>query len=237
MERTRTLPYPCHEPVDWPGRDGTTDETAGSNPLSDGSWMRGKFASRKWFRVSGPRLFDSRRLHQFSRLIQAAVLLLASVARAEDPSFVVRPLVGVGVSGSDSGLGVAAQLGVRLSSLLLRGTLDLGGSTGRRGYIAGTLRGDWLYPITETTALIAGIGIGGLSYGFIFDDPTAHLAVLTPEIGALLPTPSPSRRPSGRRGGQGTDCDSSGLAACIDVAMRPRVQALRNVGTRRDQLG
>jgi len=115
-----------------------------------------------------------------------AVLLLASVARAEDPSFVVRPLVGVGVSGSDSGLGVGAQLGVRLSSLLLRGTLDLGGSTGRRGYIAGTLRGDWLYPITETTALIAGIGIGGLSYGFIFDDPTAHLAVLTPEIGALL---------------------------------------------------
>jgi hypothetical protein len=114
-----------------------------------------------------------------------AVLLLASAARAEDPSLVVRPLVGISLSASDSGLGLGVQLGVRLSSVLLRGTLDFGGSTGRRGYIAETLRGDWLYPITQTTALIAGIGIGNLAYGFIFDDPVAYLAVLTPEIGVL----------------------------------------------------
>jgi len=113
------------------------------------------------------------------------VLLIASAARAEDPSMVVRPLVGIGVSASDSGVGLGAQLGVRLSSLLLRGTLDYGPSTGPRGYGAATLRGDWLFPVTETTAVIAGMGVGSLTYGFIFDDPTAHLEVLTPEIGVL----------------------------------------------------
>jgi hypothetical protein len=114
-----------------------------------------------------------------------AVLLLASAARAEDPPLVVRPLVGIGVSASDSGFGLGAQLGVRLSSLLLRGTMDFGPSTGPRGYIAATLRGDWLFPITEATALIAGTGIGNLAYGFVFDDPVAYLTVLAPEIGVL----------------------------------------------------
>ena len=114
-----------------------------------------------------------------------AALLLASAARADDAPLVVRQLVGISVSASDSGVGFGAQLGVRLSSVLLRGTLDFGPSTGRRGYGAATLRGDWLYPITDTTAVVAGIGIGELAYGFIFDDPVAYSTVLTPEIGVL----------------------------------------------------
>jgi hypothetical protein len=98
----------------------------------------------------------------------------------------VRQLAGIGVSASDSGIGLGAQLGVRLSSLLLRLTLDLGPSTGPRGYVAGTVRGDWLHPMNEDMALMAGIGIGGLVYGFIFDDPAANVTVLTPEVGVLF---------------------------------------------------
>jgi hypothetical protein len=48
-----------------PGPGGTRKEAAGSRFINRCSRMRGKFASRKGFRVSGPRLFDSRRLHQF----------------------------------------------------------------------------------------------------------------------------------------------------------------------------
>jgi hypothetical protein len=114
------------------------------------------------------------------------VLLLASGARAEDPQLVVRQLAGISVSASDSGIGLGAQLGIRVSLLLLRLTLDLGGGSGRRGYFAGTVRGDWLHPITEDTALFAGIGVGGLTYGFIFDSPAATVTVLTPGIGVLL---------------------------------------------------
>jgi len=114
------------------------------------------------------------------------VLLLASGARAEEPQLVVRQLVGISFSASDSGIGLGAQLGVRLSSLLLRVTFDVGGGTGPRGYFAGTVRGDWLHPITEDAALVAGIGIGGLGYGFIFDDPAADVAVLTPGVGVLF---------------------------------------------------
>jgi hypothetical protein len=38
----------------------------------------------------------------------------------------------------------------------------------------------------RSTALFAGIGVGALAYGFIFDDPSANLTVLTPEIGVLI---------------------------------------------------
>lgn len=117
----------------------------------------------------------------------ALLLLLASAARAEDPptGLIVRPLAGISISGSDSGFGLGAQLGVRLSSMLLRVTLDAGG-TGPRGYLAAMLRGDWLHAMTENTTLVAGIGFGGLGYGFIFDDPAGDVPVLTPAVGVLF---------------------------------------------------
>jgi hypothetical protein len=118
-----------------------------------------------------------------ARLVLAA-LLLASAVRAEDAPLVVRQLAGVSLSASDSGFGLGAQLGIRISSVLLRVTLDAGGG-GSRGYLASSLRGDWLHRIGEDTFLVAGIGIGGLAYGFIFDDPVGNVSVLTPEIGVL----------------------------------------------------
>jgi len=117
----------------------------------------------------------------------ALVLLIASAARAaEDQPVVVRHLLGLSVSGSDSGYGLGAQLGIRLSRVLLRVTLDVGGGTWRSDYLALTFRGDWLRPISEGSALVAGIGIGELSYGSIFDDPAKEVAVLTPEIAVLF---------------------------------------------------
>ena len=114
------------------------------------------------------------------------LMLLACGARAEEPSLVVRQLVGIGVSASDSGIGLGAQLGVRFSSLLTRVTLDLGGGAGPRGYFATTVRSDWVHPITEDAALVAGIGFGGVVYGFIFNDPSANVTVLTPGVGVLF---------------------------------------------------
>jgi hypothetical protein len=121
------------------------------------------------------------------RLTAGALLLVAVTARAEDKpaGLVARPLVGIGISVSDSGFGVGAQFGARLSAMLLRGTVDFGGE-GRKSYALATLRGDWLYPISDATALLAGIGIGELAYGFIVDDPSANLRVLMPAVGVLL---------------------------------------------------
>jgi hypothetical protein len=75
------------------------------------------------------------------RILFTALLLLATGARAEEAGTVVRPLLGISGSLSDSGAGVGAQLGIRLSSVLLRLTLDLGGGMTGRGYVAGTLPG------------------------------------------------------------------------------------------------
>ena len=93
------------------------------------------------------------------------MLVPALAASAEDESIVFRPLLGVSVSGSDSGQGLGAQVGMRLSSALLRGTLDFGGN-GSRGCASLSVRGDWLHPLRESTALVAGIGIASLGYGF-----------------------------------------------------------------------
>jgi hypothetical protein len=115
-----------------------------------------------------------------------AALLLGSAARADEPSLIVRQLAGVSLSVSDSGFGFGAQLGMRLSSFLIRATLDINAATTRRGYFVPTIRGDWLQPLSESVALVAGIGGGELTYGFILDSPTAHVGVLTPEIGVML---------------------------------------------------
>jgi hypothetical protein len=118
--------------------------------------------------------------------IAALLLLVVPVARAdEDGGLVVRQLFGISGSGSDAGFGLGAQLGIRLSPVLLRVTADVGGS-GRRAYAAVTFRGDWLHPFSEDAALVAGLGIGQLGYGFIFDNPTNTLTVLTPEVGVLF---------------------------------------------------
>jgi hypothetical protein len=54
------------------------------------------------------------------RLVATSLFLLAAAARAEEPDVVVRPLVGVSARLSDSGAGFGAQVGIRLSPLLLR---------------------------------------------------------------------------------------------------------------------
>ena len=51
-----------------PVRSGTRKETAGTEFARGCSRMRGKLASRKGFRASGQRLFDSRRLHFYQYL-------------------------------------------------------------------------------------------------------------------------------------------------------------------------
>jgi len=68
----------------------------------------------------------------------------------------------------------------------VRGTVDLRPSTGPRGYAAAVVRGDWLQPIGDDTALVAGAGLGGLTYGFVFDSPTAYTSVLAPAVGILF---------------------------------------------------
>jgi hypothetical protein len=90
-------------PVVW---GGTREEAAGSKCINGCSRMQGKFASRKGFRASGLRLFDSRRLHQFSRVNSAACMEL------------IHNLIH-GRSHSDSALVVFAY--VAASSLLYRG--------------------------------------------------------------------------------------------------------------------
>jgi hypothetical protein len=122
--------------------------------------------------------------------MRAAVLAfafaVATAVRADDDGVVVRQLVGLGASVSDSGTGVSAQLGIRISPVLLRVTLDLGGTSGR-GYLLATARAGWLFPVASgDVALLAGLGYGSLTYGFILDSPTAQLNVLMPEVGVLL---------------------------------------------------
>jgi hypothetical protein len=120
--------------------------------------------------------------------VSAPVLLLlcAPAARAEEPQAVYRQLVGIGPSASDSGFGWDAQLGIRISPVLLRLTFGNGGGVGPRGYLLGTFRGDLLFRIGADTMLVAGMGIGGLAYGFVYDDPVGNVGVLTPEIGLLF---------------------------------------------------
>jgi len=119
--------------------------------------------------------------------VLALVLAAAGAARADDDGVVVRQLVGVGGSVSDAGVGLGAQLGIRISPILLRVTLDIGGGITGHGYVLTSARADWLFPIgSGDVALVAGVGYGGMQYGFIFDSPTAHLNVLTPEVGVLV---------------------------------------------------
>jgi hypothetical protein len=123
--------------------------------------------------------------------MRAAVLALvfaaASAARANDDGVVVRQFAGIGGSVSDAGVGLGAQLGIRISPILLRLTLDIGGGIAGHGYVLTSARADWLFPIASgDVALFAGLGYGGMQYGFIFDSPTAHLSVLTPEVGVLV---------------------------------------------------
>ena len=118
-----------------------------------------------------------------------AALLLASAAPAEEaplPPTVVRQLAGISLSGSDSGTGLGLQLGLRFSPILFRATLDIGGGNTSRGYLLASLRLGWLHPISQETSLLAGIGIGGLAYGFIFDDPVGNVTMLLPEVGLLF---------------------------------------------------
>lgn len=120
------------------------------------------------------------------RALVLAVLFCAGAANAAEEGITVRPLAGVGASASDSGFGVGAQLGLRISPILLRVTLDLGGSN-RRGYALETARADWVHDLPDHgVALFAGVGFGSLLYGFILDSPTDYVHVVTPEVGLLF---------------------------------------------------
>ena len=121
------------------------------------------------------------------RALVIAICLAAGAANAGESGVTVRQLAGISASVSDSGFGLGAQLGVQISPLLLRVTFDVGGGNGRRGYILASARADWLYPIgSGDAAFLVGAGVGGLSYGFIFDSPTGTVSALIPEIGLLL---------------------------------------------------
>ena len=72
-----TLPHGCHEPAGW---GGTERHGAGDGGIKL-PWavhrIRGKFASRKGFRASGLRLFDSRRLHSAPRRLRRGIVTQA----------------------------------------------------------------------------------------------------------------------------------------------------------------
>lgn len=121
------------------------------------------------------------------RALLFALCLAAGTANAGETGITLRPLLGLSGSVSDSGLGLGAQLGVRISPLLLRVALDLGGSAGSRGYYFSSARAGWLFPLEgEDAAFMAGVGVGHMTYGFILDSPTAQAAALIPEVGLLL---------------------------------------------------
>ena len=56
------------------------------------------------------------------------------------------------------------------------------------------MRGDWLHPIGDNTALVVGAGLGGATYGFVFDSPTAYTSVLAPRVGVLFGNDRPLGR-------------------------------------------
>ena len=79
-------------------------------------------------------------------------LVVAGAAKGSEDGIVVRQLVGIGTSLSDSGFGASAQL----SPILVRGTLDVGGSKGPHGYILATLRAGWLHPLSWLGRILVG---------------------------------------------------------------------------------
>lgn len=111
--------------------------------------------------------------------------LLVPAAAKADP-LVVRTFLGVGAGLSDAGGGLTAQAGLRISPVFTRLTLDLGGGATGHGFIAAALQPGWLHPLTEDVALVAGMGIASVEYGFVFDDPSAHMTALTPEVALLF---------------------------------------------------
>src|SRR5205814_10302404 len=59
-------------------------------------------------------------------------LVVAAAAKGSEDGIVVRQLVGIGTSLSDSGFGAGGQLGIRISPILVRGTLDVGAAARAR---------------------------------------------------------------------------------------------------------
>ena len=125
------------------------------------------------------------------RYLVVTMALAASGARAES-DFVVRPLLGISGSASDSGLGLGAQIGIRVAPLLLRLTLDIGGNGRARDYICAAARAGWIHVLDEDVAVVAGLGFGWVDYGFILDDPAADVRIFP-----LPPSGMPLTRVSG----------------------------------------
>jgi hypothetical protein len=63
------------------------------------------------------------------RALVIAICLAAGAANAGESGVTVRQLAGISASVSDSGFGLGAQLGVRISPLLLRVTFDVAPSS------------------------------------------------------------------------------------------------------------
>jgi hypothetical protein len=127
------------------------------------------------------------------RAILALAALLAAPgsghAEAASPEEVVRPIVALGMALSDSGYGYAGHFGLGVVPLMLRASLDVGGSNAR-GYVLPAVHGDWSFTPANELALFVGGGIGWLAYGHwsVVEGPSnvAGGTVLLPEVGILL---------------------------------------------------
>ncbi len=126
-------------------------------------------------------------------------VLVAPVARGDEPpaqeeevpartgsaDLLVRPILGVGFGFSGSGGVLDAQLGLRVSPILLRLSLNVGG-TGGRGFVLAAAHGDWVVAPGDALAAFVGLGCGNLTYGFLLDNPVHSTMALLPEAGLIF---------------------------------------------------
>jgi|GEM_PF-5494435 len=133
--------------------------------------------------------------------------LVASAARADEDSthqpataqpsstgLLVRPIVGLGLGLSDSGLHVGAHLGLRVSPVQISLSLQTNGwlvdlvktQPSGRYFDLLAAHADWVFVISEHLAAFAGLGYGSLRYGYLFDSPLHSTGALLPEAGLTL---------------------------------------------------
>ena len=121
----------------------------------------------------------------------AALVAVPGSGNAQDAAQeeVVPPIVALGLALSDSGRGFTGHAGLGVLPLMLRVSLDVGGS-GPRQYALVAVRADWSFAPIDELALFGGVGVGVFSYGhpFVLDCPcnSAGGTALLPEVGLLL---------------------------------------------------
>jgi hypothetical protein len=125
------------------------------------------------------------------RLTVACALALSALgsARADEETsgseLLVRPVLAVGFGGSASGAFAEAQAGIRLSALLLRLSLDVGGHQ-QRGFALGAAHADVVVASGDLVAAFVGLGVGAMGYGFLLEGPTHDTTAWLPEAGLIL---------------------------------------------------